>query len=106
MQMQVVQHQQQGPTGNLNISAVDAGLISEDVVAAKIKEVALAIIGEDADEVEADTPLMEAGLTSSTAVVMRDELVGVIPGVKISPTAMFDYPSISAMTDMLMEQLQ
>lgn len=91
--------------GMFDVAALDASMISEDVVSAKIKEVALAIIGDDADEVEADTPLMEAGLTSSTAVVMRDELVAAVPGVKISPTAMFDYPSIAAMTEMLMEQL-
>lgn len=92
--------------GMLGLLAVDMSIISDDLLAAKIKEVALAIIGEDAEDVEADTPLMEAGLTSSTAVLMRDELLGVIPGVKISPTAMFDYPSVSAMTEMLMEQLK
>merc|ERR1719424_1516154 len=86
---------------------VSAGL-SEEVLAAKIKEVALAIIGEDADDegVEMDTPLMEAGLTSSTAVLMSEELKAAIPGVKLPPTAMFDYPSIAAMAEFLLEQLQ
>merc|ERR1719506_513838 len=40
--------------GNLNLTSLEMGGISEDVLAAKVKEVALAIIGDDAEDVEAD----------------------------------------------------
>merc|ERR1712066_1046205 len=41
------------------------------IIRTKITELAGQIIG-DADEFEADTPLMEAGLTSNSAVLLRD----------------------------------
>merc|ERR1712028_143234 len=44
--------------------------LNEEIIAAKVKEVALAIIG-DGEDMDLDTPLMEAGLTSSTAVVLK-----------------------------------
>merc|ERR1711972_453065 len=84
-------------------SALDMANITEEVVMGKIKEVALAIIGED--DVEVDTPLMEAGVTSSTAVILKDELAQEIPGVKLPPTLIFDYPSISAISEYIMEKV-
>merc|ERR1712194_248439 len=84
-------------------SALDMANISEEIVTGKIKEVALAIIGDD--DVEADTPLMEAGVTSSTAVILKDELAQEIPGVKLPPTLIFDYPSINAIAEFIMEKV-
>merc|ERR1712224_930753 len=59
-------------------SALDLANISEEVIAGKVKEIALGIIGEG-DELDLDTPLMEAGLTSSTAVLLKDEVNEDIP---------------------------
>jgi len=82
--------------------ALDIGNLSEELVVGKIKEVAMAIIGDDED-IELDTPLMEAGVTSSTAVILKDELAGEIPGIKLPPTLIFDYPSITAIGEYIME---
>mmetsp|Transcript_84181 Transcript_84181/g.271482 ORF Transcript_84181/g.271482 Transcript_84181/m.271482 type:complete len:366 (-) Transcript_84181:105-1202(-) len=73
------------------------------VIRKKISELAMAIIG-DGEDVEVDTPLLEAGLTSNTAVVLRDELSKDLPGIKLPPTLIFDYPSISSMADYVVEQ--
>merc|ERR1711933_110178 len=70
------------------------------VVRNKVLDLAAAIIGES-DELESDTPLMEAGLTSNSAVILRDELSKDIPGVSLPPTLIFDYPSVSAMADFI-----
>lgn len=88
-------------TGN----ALDMANLSEEIVIVKIKEVALAIIGEDEDEVELDTPLMEAGMTSSTAVIFRDELMKDLPGVNLPPTLIFDYPSVNGIAEFVMEKV-
>jgi len=81
---------------------LDLSLLTEEVLIGKIKEVALAIIGDDG-EVDGDTPLMEAGVTSSTAVILKDELSSEVPGVKLPPTLIFDYPSINAISEYIME---
>lgn len=135
-----------------------------------MKEIALRITGADDGEIEADTPLMEAGLTSnsvrvpgsqsqefsdglncqadwtcmlyivcfsSKAIIMRDvpwpffigietephehcknrdlfdaffiskvflqELSQALPGVQLPVTLVFDYPSVSAMTELILQ---
>merc|ERR1711879_1142767 len=88
-----------GGGGPLQVTAgMDPGIVS-----AKILEIATAIIGDE-EGIDADTPLMQAGLTSNTAVMLRDELSKDLPGVKLPPTLMFDYPSISAIADFVVEQ--
>lgn len=88
-----------GMAGKLDISAG----ITFEIVSAKIKEVAMGIIGDDED-IEVDMPLMQAGLTSNTAVLLRDEMSTTIPGVNLPPTLMFDYPSIQAIADYIVEK--
>jgi len=80
---------------------VKAGL-SIEVVTNKVKDIALRITGADDGEIEADTPLMEAGLTSNSAILMRDEISQALPGVQLPVTLVFDYPSVSAMTELIM----
>ena len=38
----------------------------------EVREIALRITGADEEEVEVDTPLMEAGLTSNSAAASKD----------------------------------
>mmetsp|Transcript_68023 Transcript_68023/g.107891 ORF Transcript_68023/g.107891 Transcript_68023/m.107891 type:complete len:488 (-) Transcript_68023:80-1543(-) len=73
------------------------------IVRAKILDIATSIIG-DGDPIDADDPLMAAGLTSNTAVLLRDELSKDLPGVGLPPTLMFDYPSIAAIADFIVEK--
>lgn len=82
---------------------VSAGMDAA-VIRAKILEIATQIIGEDDEGIDADMPLMQAGLTSNTAVLLRDELSKDLPGVNLPPTLMFDYPSISAIADFVVER--
>jgi len=77
-----------------------------DTLTAKVLEIALRITGAEDDEIEADTPLMEAGLTSNSALLFRDELSHGLPGIQLPITLVFDYPSVAAMTDLIMETAQ
>jgi len=79
-----------------------AGL-SLDVVKSKVQEVAMRITGADDGDIEADTPLMEAGLTSNSAILLRDELSQALPGVSLPVTLVFDYPSVAAMSELILE---
>merc|ERR1719420_1702829 len=88
-----------GPITVKSTGALSA-LTDFDAVAAKIRDVAVQIIGDD-EGVDNDVPLMQAGLTSNTAVMLRDELSKDIPGVNLPPTLMFDYPSIQAIADFI-----
>lgn len=81
---------------------MSAGL-SMDVVKTKVIEIALRIIGGEDGEIEADTPLMEAGLTSNSAILLRDEVSQEIPGVSLPVTLVFDYPSVGAMAELIVE---
>eukprot|EP00930_Biecheleria_cincta_P083909 TRINITY_DN7340_c1_g1_i1.p1 TRINITY_DN7340_c1_g1~~TRINITY_DN7340_c1_g1_i1.p1 ORF type:complete len:816 (-),score=228.71 TRINITY_DN7340_c1_g1_i1:563-3010(-) len=81
---------------------VKAGL-TLDVVKSKVLEIAMRITGADDDEIQADTPLMEAGLTSNSAILMRDELGAALPGVSLPVTLVFDYPSVAAMAELVVE---
>jgi tetratricopeptide (TPR) repeat protein/acyl carrier protein len=84
--------------------AVNSSLTAE-VVTAKIKEIAMGIVGDDED-IEVDTPLMQAGLTSNTAVTLRDELSQDLQGISLPPTLLFDYPSIQGIADFIVEKAQ
>merc|ERR1711933_358599 len=78
-------------------SGMDATVIRQQV-----HEITKGIIGYDED-IEYDMPLMESGLTSNTAVLLRDSLVQQLPGVPLPVTLIFDYPSIQSMTELIVE---
>merc|ERR1719401_1678156 len=72
------------------------------VIRQQVHEITKGIIGYDED-IEYDMPLMESGLTSNTAVVLRDQLVNQLPGIPLPVTLIFDYPSIQSMTELIVE---
>mmetsp|Transcript_32249 Transcript_32249/g.73489 ORF Transcript_32249/g.73489 Transcript_32249/m.73489 type:complete len:640 (-) Transcript_32249:35-1954(-) len=76
------------------------------VVKAKVMDIASRITGAEEGEIESDTPLMEAGLTSNSAILLRDELSAELPGITLPVTLVFDYPSIAAMSDLIVESSQ
>eukprot|EP00747_Dinoflagellata_sp_TGD_P186601 gnl/TRDRNA2_/TRDRNA2_43703_c0_seq1.p1 gnl/TRDRNA2_/TRDRNA2_43703_c0~~gnl/TRDRNA2_/TRDRNA2_43703_c0_seq1.p1 ORF type:complete len:156 (+),score=47.50 gnl/TRDRNA2_/TRDRNA2_43703_c0_seq1:46-468(+) len=79
---------------------------SEESIKKKIEEVAMGILGlDDGDDLEGDMPFMNAGLTSASSVLFRDELASEMPGVNLPFTLVFDYPSVNAVTDLIMEKV-
>jgi hypothetical protein len=55
-------------------------------------------------EVEEDTPLMDAGLNSNSAVALRQALADKLQLPRLSRTLIFDYPSIAAISDHIKTQ--
>jgi hypothetical protein len=53
----------------------------------------------DTEEIEEDTPLMDAGINSNSAVALRSDLAGKLQLPRLSRTLLFDYPSIASISD-------
>jgi len=61
---------------------------------------AITMMDEDLD---GDTPLMQAGLTSNTVVLLRNELSQNFPQKHMPFTLVFDFPSVNAISEFICE---
>lgn len=75
------------------------------LIQGRLTEVTKGLVGFDED-IELDMPLMESGLTSGMAIILRDMLSGMLPGISLPVTLVFDYPSLASMTDLIVEKAQ
>lgn len=53
------------------------------------------------DQLEIDAPLMEAGMDSLSAVEFRNQVRGLVPGVNLPASLIFDYPNLRSITDFI-----
>merc|ERR1712187_896342 len=83
--------------------AVYSGPAAGDIVET-IKGAALDLIGSD--ELESDTPLMDAGLDSLAAVEFGGILAKQFQGVQMPGTLMFDFPSVKSIADFVHTEMQ
>jgi len=83
---------------------LSAGVTTEAVVA-RLAEITTQVLNSD-EGVEADVPLMQAGITSASAVQLRNEISTEVPGVDLPFTLIFDYPSINAIADFITSKLK
>lgn len=56
-------------------------------------------------DIPVDEPLMEAGMDSLSAVEFRNALAAKLRGIDLSDTIMYDYPSIKALSEYIVEQV-
>jgi len=71
------------------------------VVLARLQELVSELIGNDVEE---DTPFMDAGLDSLVAIQFRSELVRQFQGLGLASTITFDYPSARQLRDHIVER--
>merc|ERR1712039_691559 len=106
-QEQPAQGDQPVATMSMAMTAVDkldmSGGLEASFVSQKILALSVEIIGDD-EEIELDAPLMESGLTSNAAVVLRDRLSQMVPGINLPATLVFDYPSVPSMTEFIIDK--
>jgi len=69
-----------------------------------IRETVNEIVGMD--DLQDDSPLMNMGLTSQSAVLLRNALTKELPGPSLPFTMMFDYPSIKHLTEFFVKRGQ
>jgi acyl carrier protein len=70
-----------------------------------VRSEAAAVLGTDVPTVGPDRPLRELGLDSLMAVELRNRL-GAAAGLRLPSTLVFDYPTPSAMAQMLGAKIQ
>jgi tetratricopeptide (TPR) repeat protein len=90
-----------GGGGGASIAQASAPTMDYVTAAAMAKEVAIQSIG-DADDVDMDSPLMDIGLDSLAAIGFREALI-VASGLQVPTSLVFDYPSLTAIADLLVE---
>jgi tetratricopeptide (TPR) repeat protein len=75
-------------------------------VSYQIKDLIGAITGRGA-EIDNDQTVMEAGLTSISAIMLRDQLNDQFPDAEgMEMTFVFEYPTVQAMTDFILEAME
>lgn len=80
--------------------------LSVDSVRSRLNEIVKATVGlDDTEEFDLDQPLMQVGITSRSAVELRNTLSAEIPGVDLPFTLIFDYPSVASISDMVLENV-
>lgn len=80
--------------------------LSVDTVRSRLNEIVKATVGlEDDEEFDLDQPLMQVGITSRSAVELRNTVTEELPGVDLPFTLIFDYPSVASISDMILDQL-
>lgn len=80
-----------------------SGPSAEDLVP-QLSELALMLLPEE--ELETDSPLMDSGLDSLSMVQFRNTLQQKFPGVPMPASLIFDHPSVRALADYIVEELQ
>jgi len=85
------------------VAAIEPKGLDPDMVRPKVFEVVRNVTGTE-DEVNLDTPLMDTGMDSLSAVAFRNELNRMFQGVNLPASLMFDYPNINHITDHIVEQ--
>merc|ERR1712217_167354 len=73
-------------------------------ISENVKGAALDLIGSD--ELEADTPLMDAGLDSLAAVEFGGILQKQFQGVQLPGTMMFDFPNVKSISEFVHTEMQ
>ncbi|CAK9008202.1 unnamed protein product [Durusdinium trenchii] len=80
--------------------------VSTDTVRKRVEEIVRFTADLDDNEpIELDQPLMQVGVTSRTAVGLRNMLSEELPGVDLPFTLIFDYPSVASISDHVMDSL-
>lgn len=67
-----------------------------------VMDAALSAIGTSEDDLNFDSPVMDMGLDSLSAIAFREHIVSA-SGLNVSSSLVFDYPSLMSMADHLVE---
>ncbi|CAJ1419131.1 unnamed protein product [Effrenium voratum] len=77
--------------------AVPAGPTREFIMDG-LRHLSKNIVGDDVDM---DSPLMEAGMDSLSSVEFRNQVRNLVPGVNLPASMVFDYPNLKSMADFI-----
>jgi len=86
-------------SGNVDLS----GELSMEIIVSRFHQIMDENMG--LEDLEDDTPLMTAGLTSGNAIMLQRILAHDFPNVELPPTLAFDYPNISSISEFIFEKV-
>eukprot|EP00933_Yihiella_yeosuensis_P031329 TRINITY_DN2488_c2_g7_i1.p1 TRINITY_DN2488_c2_g7~~TRINITY_DN2488_c2_g7_i1.p1 ORF type:complete len:528 (+),score=144.02 TRINITY_DN2488_c2_g7_i1:83-1666(+) len=88
-------------------SAAESGIVVPDIESVReiIRNQVEQTIGTSDDDIQNDTPLMDTGLDSLSSVQFRNDLSREF-NVNLNASIMFDYPTISALSEKIVETIQ
>ena len=89
--------------GMMMAAAPSAPQVSERDLRGMLQTIASEVAG--GGQVEVDTPLMEAGMDSLSAVEFRNRFTSKVPGVNLPNTLIFDYPTIASISQFAAGQM-
>jgi len=78
--------------------------LDPEMVRPKVLDVVKNVTGSDEEAIQLDTPLMDTGMDSLSAVAFRNELNRMFAGTNLPASLMFDYPNINHITNHIVEQ--
>jgi acyl carrier protein len=87
-------------SGSLVSNNLAIGLRSPDEIRSWIVDYLSDLLEADADEIDVTVPFDRYGLDSSAAVGLTGDLEDWM-GVEVSPTLLYDYPTVEALVDYL-----
>mmetsp|Transcript_36991 Transcript_36991/g.85362 ORF Transcript_36991/g.85362 Transcript_36991/m.85362 type:complete len:761 (+) Transcript_36991:63-2345(+) len=76
---------------------------SKQQIDARVQEIVARVVGIDEELVAIDRPLMEAGITSQAAILLRNEMQKSLEGIQFPATLLFDFPTVGAITRMVLD---
>eukprot|EP00811_Abedinium_folium_P035018 NODE_784_length_2765_cov_6.636846.p1 GENE.NODE_784_length_2765_cov_6.636846~~NODE_784_length_2765_cov_6.636846.p1 ORF type:complete len:789 (-),score=280.43 NODE_784_length_2765_cov_6.636846:398-2737(-) len=79
--------------------------VDTHAIEAMVEKFAKNSIGEE-DDLQWDTPLMEAGMDSLSMVSFRNDLLKQVEGVTMPATLVFEYPTMRALSDYIIEEMR
>mmetsp|Transcript_96511 Transcript_96511/g.282079 ORF Transcript_96511/g.282079 Transcript_96511/m.282079 type:complete len:847 (-) Transcript_96511:115-2655(-) len=83
---------------------LDVNNLTPDIVSRRLLEIVkYSVDVDDDEEFELDKPLMQMGITSKSAVTLRNALSEELPSLNMPFTLVFDYPTVSMMAELVME---
>ena len=102
---QCVAHAEAAPDAPVGLASQLLPLSQEERMARLGGQVDLVVAEVLGGSVDHDTPLMDAGADSLSAVELRNTLHAELGGLPLPSTLLFDFPTISAMVEYVEEQL-
>lgn len=84
-------------------AAVAATGPTKEYIMENLQVLAANVVGDRLDQ---DMPLMDSGMDSLSSVEFRNQVRGLVPGVNLPASLVFDHPNLRAMTDFIYEKSQ
>jgi len=79
--------------------------INYDTISSRLYEACVELLPDEDDELEYDVPLMQAGITSSSTIMLQSVLAEDFPSISLPNTMAFDYPTVNEMTKFILDKL-